>query len=315
MISSKRDTEKRLTLLKQEVTRRGFNRYPSMFRNISDLPAELKSPGVTAVVAGLTLQSIIIFPPQIQRGWHYVPRQALVFSTTDVIHILGSIWPEQEPQVTCVKCSGLMLVRVTLILLYGSLEIVARGSPAPTQINLEFNRIAWDCISGPLRQVLCALRAEPGMTPEPAPYSAATQKVFEKLPLKFSNGVKIYGLLPGEELEELVFQPGTWKRWLHLLKRPFLANTLLLLTSSYLVVIQEDLEDTYGWIITYIPRKGIARIYNQPCSHWNELTIEIKRHNQISNCNFRLQDDATQALRQLWIHHDGQWQDLAGEGL
>jgi hypothetical protein len=312
MISSKRDTEKRLTLLKQEVNQRGFNRYPSVARNISDLPAELKSSGVTAAIAGLTLRSIIVFPPQIQRGWHYIPRQALLFSATDVIHILASIWPEQEPQVTCVKGSGLMLVRVTLILLYGSLEIIAQGSPAPTQLNLEFNRIAWDCISGPLQQVLLSPQAAPGRTP--ASYSATAQQVVGKLPLKFSNGLKIYGLLPGEELEELVFQPGTWKRWLHLLKRPFLANTLLLLTSSYLVVLQEDLEDTYGWIISYIPRKGIARIYNQPCSQWNEITMEIERGDQVSNCNFRLLDDAAQALRQLWTLRGGQWQDLAGEG-
>ena len=314
MISSKRDTEKRLTLLKQEVNQRGFNRYPSVFRNVSDLPAELKSPGVTAAITGLTIQSIIVFPPQIQRGWHYIPRQALLFSATDVIHILASIWPEQEPQVTCVKGGGLMLVRVTLILLYGALEIIAQGSPAPTQLNLEFNRLAWDCISGPLQQVLRALQAAPGLPPEPASYSAAAQQVFDKLPLKFSNGVKIYGLLPGEELEELVFQPGTWKRWMHLLKRPILANTLLLLTSSYLVVLQEDLEDTYGWIISYIPRSSIARIRSQSCSQWNEITMEIKRGDQASDCKIRLQAAATQALHQLWTRRGGQWQDLAGEG-
>jgi len=43
--------------------------------------------------------------------------------------------------------------------------------------------------------------------------------------------VKIYGLLPGEELEELVFQAGTWKRWMYFLQRPISADILLSLTS------------------------------------------------------------------------------------
>jgi hypothetical protein len=314
MISSKSDTEKRLTLLKQEITRRGFNRYPSVFRNVSDLPAELQSAGLKALAAGSAIQSIIVFPPQIQRGRHYVPKQALLFSATDVIHLLASIWPDQEPEITCVQGSGLMLLRVTLILLYGSLEIVAQGGSSPTRLNLEFNTTAWDCLSGPLRQILQVNQLSPGLPARPAPCSAAAQKVFEKLPLKFSNGIKIYGLLPGEELEELVFQPGTWKRWLYLLKQPFLANTLLLLSSSYLVVLQEDLADTYGWIITYILRSGIARIMNQPSGEWNELIIEVHRGGQVSDCKIRLQDEAVQALRQLWTHRGGQWQDLPGEG-
>jgi hypothetical protein len=314
MIPSKRDTEKRLTLLKQEVTQRGFNRYPSVFRNISDLPAELKSPGVTASVGGSAIQTIIAFPPQIQRGWHYIPRQALLFSATGVIHVLASIWPEQEPRVTCLKSGGVMLVRVTKILLYGLLEMVAQGNPAPTRLNLEFNAIAWDCLSGPLRQVLRAIPAASGLPAKPASYPAPAQKVFETLPLKFSNGVKIYGLLPGEELEELVFQPGTWKRWLYVLKQPSIANTLLLLSSSYLVVLQEDLGSTYGWIITYIPRNSIARIHNQPSGEWNELSIELRHGDQVSDCKIRLQDNAVQALRQLWTGRGGQWQDLPVEG-
>jgi hypothetical protein len=111
--------------------------------DISNLSAELKSPAVTAAATDKTIQSIIAFPPQIQRGWTYVPKQALLFTPANVIHILASIWPGQEPQVTTLDGSGLLTMNITLILLYGFLEITAEGPNSPTRISVEFNTVAW----------------------------------------------------------------------------------------------------------------------------------------------------------------------------
>lgn len=308
------DLEKRLARLKQEVPTRGLERYPSILKNVSDLPAELQSPAVVSLAASETIRTIIAFPPQIQRGWHYVPRQALLFTPIEVIHLQASIWPGQEPQTTYLKGSGLMYMKVTLLLLYGFLEIVAQGRPVPTRLGVEFNTVAWDLLSPPLRQLLQATKAPPGAPTDATSYAAAAQPALEKLPLKFSNGVKIYGLLPGEELQDLVFQPGTWKRWSLFFRRPILANTLILLTSNYVVVIQEELEVAQGWIIAYIPRSNIAGMQSQPHDLWNELTVRLKRDEQTADYKLLLKDEAVQAWRERWIRSGGQWQDLPGEG-
>ena len=297
--------------MKREVTKRGFNRYPSVLTKTSDLPAELRSPSLMQAIASKDIQTIVVFPPQIQRGRQYIPKQGLLFSSTEMIHLLASIWPDQEPQITRLKADSLMIVRVTLILLYGLLEIVAHGNASPIRLSMEFSSTSWNYLSRPLRQLLLrVVQVAPGSATEPGKYSLSVQKAFEKLPLKFYNGVRIYGLLPGEELEELVFQPGVWKRWMYLFKRPDYASTMLLLTSHYLVILQEDLDDTYGWILSYIPRNIIIRMKNQPCSQFNELTVELKLGDQVSDYKFRLQDEATQALREGWIKHGGQWKDL-----
>jgi hypothetical protein len=306
------DPEKRLDQLKREVPTRGFERHPSLLQNVSDLPAELQSPTVTALAAGVAIQTIIAFPPQIQRGWHYVPKQALLFTSTGVIHLLASIWPGQEPQVTQLKGCGLMYMKASLLLLYGFLEIVAEGHAAPARLGVEFNTVAWERLSLPLRKLLQATQPASGISTGRSPFSPAAQPAFEKLPLKFSNGLKIHGLLPGEALEELVFQPGIWKRWRLLFRRPVLANTLLLLTSSYMVVIQEELGVGQGWIISYIPRNGIIGIQNRPGSLWNELTVQLKRGDQTAEYPLRLEDGAAQAWRARWLQHGGLWQDLPG---
>jgi hypothetical protein len=284
-----------------------------MLKNVSELPCELQSPAVTTLVASETIQDIISFPPQIHRGRHYVPKQALLFTNTNVIHLLASIWPDQEPQATYLKGSGIMYMRATLLLLYGFLEIVAQSKTSPTRLSMEFNTLAWNRLSRPLRQILQATKVTPGAPTDKTTYSPTAQQAFEKLPLKFSNGVKIYGLLPGEELKDLVFQPGTWKRRLLLFRRPVSANTLLSLTSNYMVVIQEELGVAQGWIISHIPRTSIVRIQNRPRDEWNELTVQLKRGDQTAETTFLLKSEAAQAWRVYWIQHGGQWQDLPGE--
>jgi hypothetical protein len=310
MTTSAHDEENRLAQLKQEVAARGFERHPSVLKSISDLAPELQSPAVAALAAGEALQTIISFPPQIQRGRHYVPKQALLFTSTRVIHLLASIWPDREPQVTHINGSGLMYMSVTLLLLYGFLEIVAQGQDSLARLGLEFNTVAWDQLSKPLRQLLQATAATPRIRSDKTSDSPSAQQAFGTLPLKFSNGVKLYGLLPGEEFEELVFQPGTWKRWLLLFRRQVTANLLLLLTSSYVVVIREELNVAQGWIISYIPRNCIVGMQGQPCGLWNELSIQLERKDQSVDYKLLLKSEAVEAWRSQWKRHGGTWQDL-----
>jgi hypothetical protein len=259
-----------------------------------------------------SIQKIIVFPQQIQRGWHYVPKQALLFTPTDVLHLIASIWPDEEAQVTCLTGCGIMYVKVTLVLLYGFLELVAQGQDSPVRIGMEFNTVAWPCLSAPLRALLQRTQpqASSKLHKEAVTCSPISKHASDNLPLKFSNGMKIYGLLPGEELEELVFQPRTWKPWLYFFRRPFSANTLLLLTTNYLVVIDEELQVEQGWILSYIPRNIITGIQSQACGLWNELSVQLKRGDQSVNYKLMLKNEFAEAWHTLWIQHGGQWQAL-----
>jgi len=317
MASPMDDREKRLVELKKEVTKRGFNRHASILGSISDLPIELRSSALEALAAGEVVQTVIVFPPQIQRGWHYIPKQALVFTDTGAIHLLASILPDQEPQVTYLRGCGLMYMKITLVLLYGFLEIVAQGQDSPTRLGMEFNTISWDCLSSPLRQLLQKTQAVPGLLAgkEGVVGSSTVRQSLEKLPIKFSNGAKIYGVLPGEELEEVIFQEAAWKRWLYFFQRPASANTLLLLTSNYLVVIQEEVVVKQGWILSYIPRGNIAGIQNKPCDCWNELSVQLKRGNQSMDYKLMLTSETVETWHSRWAQHGGFWQDLPAQQL
>jgi hypothetical protein len=310
MAYSTRAQEKRLAELKKEVTKRGADRYASRLDNVSQLPADLLSPTVTTLVGREVIQHIIVFPPQIQRGWHYVPRQALLFTTNGIIHLLASIWPEHEPQITCMDRCGLLYMKATLLLLYGHLEIVAQGQHSPVRLGMEFNTVSWSSISTSLRQFLGASKTAFSVPADQIAYSPNARQAFEQLPFKFFNGVQLYGLLPGEELEELVFQQRTWMRRLYFFRRPKTADTLLMLTSNYMVVIQEDLSVRQGWIITYIPRNDITEIQSQDSGLWQYLCIQLKREGQTAECKLLLARQAVDAWHTQWTAHGGLWQEL-----
>jgi hypothetical protein len=304
------DREKRLAELKREVTKRGFDRHACRLSHFCELPGELRAPSLAALTARETIQDIILFPPQIQRGWHYVPKQALLFTATGIIHLLASIWPDQEPQVTCLNGCGLMYLRATLLLLYGYLEIVAQGQECPIRLGMEFNTVAWYAISAPLQQFLNGSKTAFPLPADQVAFSPNVRQAFQELPFKFFNGVQLYGLLPGEELEELIFQENTCKRWLYFFQHPITANTLLMLTTNYMVVIQEDLNMHQGWIVSYLPRESILGIQSQLRGSWNELSVQLKRGAQLANYKILLASESTEAWRSQWAAHGGQWQDL-----
>jgi hypothetical protein len=300
---------KQLEKLKQEVPTHGVERYPLRLRDVSELPSNLRSQAVDSLAAGEEIRTIIAFPPQLQHGWQYVPRQALLFTSVGVIHIRASIWSDMEPIVTVLQGSELMYMKVSLLLLYGHLEIVAKGQDSPTRLGVEFNTVGWEMLSRPLRKLLLQSKPASDESPEESEIPAALQDAVDRLPLKFSNGLQIYGLLPGEALQDLVFQPGTWKRWFLLFRRAVTPNTLLLLSSSYMVVIEEELRTKHGWIVSHIPRCSITGIQSPPDRLGRELTVELQRGQQSVEYILSLKEETTRAWKQLWIEHGGRWQD------
>lgn len=310
MVHSAAAQKRRLAELKKEVTKPGFDRHAFRLNSVCELPPDLQGPSVAELVGRETIQTVLIFPPQIQRGWHYVPKQALLFTGTGIIHLLASIWPDQGPQVTCLKGCGLLYVKATLLLLYGYLEIVAQGQDSPIRLGMEFNTVSWDSISAPLRGFLSLSKTAFGVPADQVTYCPSARQAFEKLSFKFFNGVQLYGLLPGEKLEELLFQEATWKRWFYFFRRPITADTLLLSSTNYLVLIQEDLKVRQSWVITYIPRNGICRIQSRPNGLWNELLVQLKRQDQTVNCKFLLTKQIVDAWRLEWMAQGGQWQDI-----
>ena len=89
-----------------------------------------------------------------------------------------------------------------------------------------------------------------------------------------------------------------------------LANTLVLLTSQFVVVIQEELKVAQGWVVSYIPRGNITEITCQQKAEWNELVFQLDKHGQTVDYPLRLGETVTQEWKSIWEKCGGRWMDL-----
>ncbi len=313
---SSQSMQKRLAQLVKEIPTLGMKQYPSTLKSVSDLPGELQSPSITALKTDQTIQTIIDFPPQIQNMRYYVPRQALLFNNTGVVHVKASIWPDQEPQVTLIMGCNILYMKVRLLLLYGFLEVVAHEGDAPVRIEVEFNTVAWEMLSQPLHRLLQTSLPTANAQADKRANELAAQKAMDALSFKFNNGMRIYAFLPGEVLEELVFQPGisrTWKLGPFQFRKPITADTVVSMTSNFVVALQEELEKWYGWILTYIPRNKILGMQSRPGGLCDELAVQLGQPRNSTEYKIPLGRDAIETWRERWIQQGGQWQTLPFE--
>ena len=123
----------------------------------------------------------------------------------------------------------------------------------------------------------------------------------------------IHGVFTGEELEDLFFQPGNWERWQLLFRRAILANTLVILTTNSVAVIQEELEISEGWIISYTPLGNIVAVQNQLYEKLIEIFFLLKQANQTVDYRVLMTHEAVQSWRASRVGQGGQRQDLPAQ--
>ena len=297
------------------LMKRDFQQLPSQatpmpyaVSSLSDLPGSLQEAARHYLSPADRLVSIYVFPGRTHLKdmyrWENVSEQALLFTDTAVQHIqapASSDQPARLPERRSLRATDLLYTRLSLILMYGRLELVDKNL---TRLAVDFNAAGFNIIQPGLQQLLETACARDSFA---SPDGDLTKKHLEslgELSYKFKNGLHLYGLLPGEQLLGFVFQPALWMRRWKLFPRKKSETTLLALTNKQLIVVEERASSrfpAYGWILTFHPRHAIKKIelaFKQP---WHELAIGLKGSAGLNN-DQRLALEAPNALvwQELW---------------
>jgi hypothetical protein len=337
MNPSIQETNHRIKQLRDEVQKRGAERYSSTYHDINALPPELKSSKINQLVNNDEIKVIIYFPAQIQRGWQYVPKQALIFTKDKVVHLLASIWPEAEPQITSINNGDLLFIEITLILLYGLIKIEAINQENISIIEVEFNTVDWSRLSGPMYAMLHSKYIDSKLmekeeqqrnivltqnelrikgikleaSPEPFfPRRGAGYWIQKRI--KITNGIRLYGLLPNETLNGVIFQPEYWEARFFFFRKQLIANTMVLRTTNYLIIMKEELNVGQGWIIAYIPWKNIKNINQRQKGIWQEIEIMIEHNEKSDGYKLLISNEVAKEWRNDWVRFGVEW--ILGEG-
>lgn len=286
---------------------RGIETHPYLVKNLAELPDGLRSAAEEVLGPDTLPERIFVVPHQtFFQNWfsrRHVPQQALLFTAQGVFHVQESTSPDQPAQATYLEAADLLYIQLRLLLLYGRLELVGKSHSILTRVVVEFNTVGVPLLLPALRR-LVALAWEAGA--EIPVSKEGMLPEFENLPLKFKNGLRLYGLQPGECLLGLVFQPGLWERRGAMFRRQIAANTLLALTNHEVVIVEEERtgrKNPYGWILTYCPLACVKGFETTSGELWQELQLHLTRNGVAVDHPVTLERETVQAWQNLWANY------------
>ncbi len=286
----------------------GVASFPYLVNDPDELPTGLQQLARQALTPGEPISTIFVVPAQafISSFWfgrRYVPEQALLFTPTGVLHVQDAARRDQAGQVTYLRSEELLYAQISLLLLYGCLELVGRVQDVLSRVTVEFNTVGHNLLDPALHRFLRQAWV--------FPFASDTAKIrnrpmldeLERISLKFRNGLALYGLQTGERLLGYVFQPGIWLRRWRIFNRQVSATTLLALTDQQLIIVEEECNgepNAHGWIISCFPRAALTRLETQPEKSWQELQVRLARGEVAVDRRVKLSNEVAAAWQDVW---------------
>jgi hypothetical protein len=277
---------------------------PYAVATLADLPGSLQQAARQFVGAAIRPTSICVFPSRTrlkdQAGWEYVDEQALLFTQEGLFQVQAPSATHTNARITYLCAMDLLYARLSLILMYGRLELV---DDSLTSVVVEFNAAGFDIIKPGLQQLLGACSGRMVHSIPDAPLAKTVLRDLGELSFKFKNGLYLYGLIPDEQLLGFVFQHALWgKRW-RFWPVKIAETTLLALTDQQLIVVEEQSRSrfpAYGWTFTFYPRQAIDKIGIAPAQPRQEWFIELKSKAASAERRILLEGSNGSAWQELW---------------
>lgn len=291
---------------------RGMEAHPYLVSSLAELPSALQIAAQQTLEPTEQPHRIFLVPAQsFFRSWlsrRYVPPQALLFTAQGVLHVQEAVSPGEPAQVTYLRGENLLYIQLRLLLLYGRLELVGLAKGELARVVVEFNTVGYSMLRPGLRQLL-PLTWGPVQLAKSDSLDRVGSEI-EELPLKFKNGLRLYGLQPEESLLGVVFQPSLWKDYGRVWRHQLSANTLLALTDHELVIIEEEetgRKNPYGWILTFCPLACLKNLETTPEGTWQEVQLHLARNGVAVDRRVKLGPETALNWQALWSHyHIGQ---------
>ena len=128
---------------------------PYSVPSLADLPGSLQQAAIQSVGSTDKLISICVFPGRTrlkdQSSWEQINEQALLFTGDGIFQIQAPASPDQDARITYLRAVDLLYARLSLILMYGRLELVDESL---SRMVVEFNAAGFDIIQSGLQQLL-----------------------------------------------------------------------------------------------------------------------------------------------------------------
>jgi len=284
---------------------KGMLTHPFIVQTLEGLPESLRDIAADSLPPDEEALASFVVPANVfierKRANRQVPEQALIFTTSGVLHVRA----DQPPVATFISAKNVFLIQHRLILLYGRLDILDawESETGQVQVNVEYNTVGEYLLRPWLTRLIRQTQENESLYAVEPDRTRALLDELEERSLKFRNGVSYYGLQPEERILGYVYQPTIFIRnWLGL-RRIASPATALFLTDRQVIIEEEEKTDVpgkYGWIFTYIPRSRIRSIETIMREDLAELHFHLGNGEFTFAHTLVLAGDSVQDWLRLW---------------
>lgn len=269
-------------MLREKPIPHGVASHPYKVRSISDLSEELHFQASKHLPAGEEISSIFVIPRTIHPAQYHQPRfqpeQALLFTSNGILSVQESDLKGNFSAPIFIRAESLISMQVSLILLYGRLEIIAANDGESDRIVAEYNTVAHELLEPALHRFLsmAAQRIENKIF-DPSLERDAWSEV-SGLHMKYANGLSLHAISKDEQLLYIAFQPAIRKIVFLGFTRRIAFPVLFALTNQQFIILGEEQakgHTDYGWVINYCPLSVIDHIETVPEKQYQRLIIHL----------------------------------------
>jgi hypothetical protein len=264
----------------QAPVRSSTSSHPYAVKSIDQLPPSLMNLIKKQFLVDQSIEGIFVIPDQpVFPGWRgsAVPLQALIFTRDGVLHVTEPSSRRGEDNVQWVPAEGIISIKLSIILLYGLLEIWFFDLGKLSKLEVEFNTVGYP-ILGPMLRGLVRKTWKfnrRDMTELPR------DKTFDKLEaisFSFYNGLRIEALQAEEKLLGHIFQREIKVPWLRFFRRSIAPQTAIAVTDKQIILLQQDLKFTKHheeWIFTFCPLYRVVEVKEEPFNQWQKISFQL----------------------------------------
>jgi hypothetical protein len=252
---------------------------PYLLNEINQLPAGLLELAKQYLPDNQPVKGIFVIPPDsIPRGSRrrILSLEALIFTHQGILHLAGPDRTGRGGSGIWLAGEDILMIKLSLILLYGKLEIWGARQEQILKIEAEYNTVAHRLLDPFLRNLIRST----WQSNQPGEANYHQNETFDELKTisySFYNGLVNEAIQPGEMILGYIHQAELRKQWMKIFYRKVFPQTVITRTDQQIILLQEDLKfrTHHEWIFTFIPLYRISRIDREEFQDMMKITIHL----------------------------------------
>jgi len=286
------------------TARSSISSRPYELKSIDQLPTGLLNSIKRHSLANQSIEGIFVIPAQSIHSAHMgnqTPLQALVFTDKGMFHVTETSLSRELEGVLWVSAEGIISIKISLILLYGKLEIWFFDLGQNSKVEIEFNTVGYPILS-PMLHGLIRKTWEYNHVkfPDSLIYESIDDLYYKSF--GFFNGLRLEGLEAEEKIVGYVFQPEIKVPRFKVFHHSIAPQTAIVVTNHQVIMLQQDLQfkkHHEEWIFTFCPLYRIQKVNMEDFGLWKKLSFRLTSLNQ-QDITVILEPPNAQRWRETW---------------